>query len=260
MQRRTRCLAIIVAAGCLAAMVAVCGEPHGLTIERRENPCGIDSIAPRFGWKMAAEKGATNVVQSAYRVVVASSKDKLAHDEGDLWDSGKVASAQSIDVAYGGKPLATSRRYWWKVRMWDGTDVASDWSVPAEWTTGILPPDVWKAKWIGPAPETRPDADMGGARWITDKPNAKGDVVITLDFDFAGAKPGEYVELLHAASARHEIDVNGHEFHRHSGQVDRWNHLRFRDMTQWLKPGKNTMTVRVKKGAKGVPQAFICSP
>ena len=244
------------AAGCFTA-AAMCGEPHGLTVERKENPCGVDAEAPRFAWKMAAEKGKKGVVQSAYRILVASSAEKLARNEGDLWDSGKVSGADTIDVAYGGKPLASSRRYWWKVRSWDGKGVVSDWSAPAEWVTGILPPDGWKAKWIGPAPETRPDADMGGAHWITATPDAKGDVVITLDFDFAGAKPGEYVELLHAASARHEIDVNGHEFHRHSGQVDRWNHLRFRDMTPWLKVCKNTMTVRVKKGEKGIPQAFI---
>ena len=250
--------AMVVAVECLAAS-AICGEPRGLVVERLENPCGVDSPAPRFSWKMTAEKGEKDVVQSAYRVLVASSKEKLAADSGDLWDSGKVEGAQSIDVAYAGKPLASSRRYWWKVRTWNGAGAESAWSAPAEWVTGILQPDGWKAKWIGPDASTRPDADMAGARWITAKPNARGDVELRFDFDFAGAKPGEYVELLHAASARHEIDVNGKEFHRHFGHVDRWNHLRFRDMTPWLKPGKNTMTVRVKKGAKGVPQAFICT-
>ncbi len=235
------------------------GAPRGLTVERLENPCGVDAPSPRFGWKMASKKVAKGVVQSAYRIMVASTKGNLAADKGDLWDTGKVSSADTIDVEYGGKPLASSRRYWWKVRTWDGSGAESDWSAPATWVTGIMPGDGWKAKWIGPAPETHPDADLSGARWITAKPNARGDVVISLDFDFSGAKPGEYVELLHAASTRHEIDVNGKEFHRHAGQVDRWNHLRFRDMTPWLKAGKNTMTVRVKKGAKGVPQAFICA-
>jgi len=239
-----------------AAGAAFGAAPHALTVERLPNPCGIDAATPRLGWKMAAEKDAT---QSAYRILVSSSKEKLAADAGDVWDSGRVPGADTIDVAYGGKPLASSRRYWWKVRTWDGAGAESTWSAPATWVTGILPPDGWRAKWIGPAPETRPDADMGGARWVTGKPNANGDVVISLEFDFNGVKPGEYVELLHAASTRHEIDVNGKEFHRHFGQVDRWNHLRFRDMTPWLKPGKNTMTVRVKKGAKGTPQAFICT-
>ncbi len=234
-------------------------KPCALTVERLADACGIDAAKPRFGWKISAADGATGVTQSAWRIVVSSSRARLDAGDGDMWDSGKVRSADAIDVEYGGKPLASSRRYWWKVRTWDGGGEASEWSGPGSFATGIMAPDAWKAKWIGPAPETRPDADMGGARWITGRPDAKGDVAISLEFDFDGAKPGEYVELLHAASTKHEIDVNGKEFHRHSGQVDRWNHLRFRDMTPWLKPGRNTMAVRVKKGAKGTPQAFICA-
>jgi len=172
-----------------SALGAPCDEPRALTVERLENPCGVDASSPRFGWKLAVtEKGKNCVVQSAYRILVASSKEKLAADKGDLWDSGKVSGADTIDVEYGGKPLASSCRYWWKVRTWDGVGKESAWSAPATWVTGILPPDGWKAKWIGPAPETRPDADLAGARWITAKPNARGDVVISLDFDFAGAR------------------------------------------------------------------------
>jgi alpha-L-rhamnosidase len=36
-------------------------------------------------------------------VLVASSPDLLAKDQGDLWDSKKVASDQSIQVEYAGK-------------------------------------------------------------------------------------------------------------------------------------------------------------
>ena len=233
--------------------------PYGLTVERLANPCGVDAAAPRFGWKMAAAKGTTGAKQSAYHVLVATSIEKLAKDTGDAWDSGMVPGDWSFDIAYGGAPLASSRHYWWKVRIWDGKGEASAWSLPSEWVTGIMPSDGWKAKWIGPAPETRPDADMGGARWVTSAPDAKGNVTFARTFDFAGAKPGEYVELLHAASTEHEILINGKSCHLHSGHVDRWDWLRFRDVTPWLKVGKNEMTVVVKKGAAGAPQAFICA-
>ena len=233
--------------------------PHGLTVEWLVNPCGVDATTPRLGWKMSVPKGANNLMQSAYRVLVASSAENLAKDTGDLWDSGKVVGDQSVNVSYGGAPLSSSRRYWWKVRTWNNKGKASAWSVPAEWVTGILPPDVWKAKWIGPAPETRPDADMGGARWVTSVPDAKGNVTFTREFDFAGANPGEYVEFLHAATAEHEILINGKSCHKHSGNVrGRWNWLRFRDVTPWLKAGTNEMKVVVKKEA-GVPLAFICA-
>ena len=249
-------LAVVVSA--LAAIGAT-EAPFGLTVERLANPCGVDAAAPRFGWKMAASSGAADVKQSAYRVLVATSSEKLAADTGDVWDSGKVSGDQSIDIVYGGAPLVSSRRYWWKVCTWDGAGAASAWSAPSEWVTGILPPGGWKAKWIGPAPETRPDADMGGARWVTSAPDTKGNVTFTRTFDFAGAKPGEYVELLHAASTEHEIRINGKSCHLHSGHVDRWDWLRFRDVTPWLKAGKNEMTVVVKRGGAGVPQAFICA-
>ena len=131
----------VVTIGMLAAFGAA---PYALTVERLADPCGVDATAPRFGWKMAAEQGAVDVTQFAYRVLVATSPERLAVNDGDMWDSGKVSGAQSIDVAYAGKPLASSRRYWWKVRTWDGKKVASDWSAPGQWVTGILPPDGWK--------------------------------------------------------------------------------------------------------------------
>ena len=246
------CMLALAAAGATEA-------PCGLTVERLAGPCGVDAAVPRLGWKMVAPEGARDVKQTAYRVLVASSAEKLAKDTGDMWDSGKIAGDRSVDVAYAGAPLASSRRYWWKVRTWDGKGEASAWSVPSEWVTGILSADGWKAKWIGPAPETRPDADMGGARWVTSAPDAKGNVTFTRMFDFAGAKPGEYVELLHAASTEHEIVINGKSCHKHSGSVHgRWNWLRFRDVTPWLKAGKNEMKVVVKKEG-GAPQAFICA-
>ena len=47
--------------------------PAGLTVEYRENPCGLDAAAPRLGWKVGQRSGETNVVQTAYQVLVASS-------------------------------------------------------------------------------------------------------------------------------------------------------------------------------------------
>ena len=227
------------------AMAAFGAAPYALTVERLADPCGVDAAAPRFGWKMAAKHGEVDVAQSAYRVLVATSREKLAADEGDLWDSGKVPGSQAIDVAYAGKPLASSRRIWWKVRTWDGKGTASDWSLPGQWVTGIMPPDGWKAKWIGPAPETRPDADLSGAQWITAPKGKKGKVTLQYKFTFAGAKPGEYVEMVHAAVPQHAVRVNGNSCHLHSGHIHNWRYLRFRDITPWLVAGENTIEVEI---------------
>ena len=57
-------------------------------------------------------------MQVAYPNLVASSEAKLKSDRGDLWDSGRVASSQSVLVSYAGKPLASHAQCFWKVRVW----------------------------------------------------------------------------------------------------------------------------------------------
>ncbi|HEY8926567.1 MAG TPA: family 78 glycoside hydrolase catalytic domain, partial [Polyangia bacterium] len=74
---------------------------------------------------------ASNEVQTAYRILVASSKALLDAGTGDLWDSGKTASNASVNVSYAGKALAAGGTYQWKVQTWNGKDVASAWS-PAQ--------------------------------------------------------------------------------------------------------------------------------
>ncbi len=257
------------ACAAVAAAIAGCGTggtsgpsncaPSGLTVERLSSPCGVDSGNPRFGWKMGARKGAVNVRQAAYRILVASSSEKLAAGEGDLWDSGRVASPASVDVEYSGKPLASSRSCWWKVRTWDSSGEASEWSAPSKWVTGIMSAGDWKAKWIGPDASTQPDVDMGGARWVTAAPDSKGVVKLAKTFDFNGCKPGECVQIFHASPAEHEIAVNGRPFHKKVGHIDDLRRIRFRDITPWLKPGRNELAVTVKNVPAGAAQAFVAS-
>jgi alpha-L-rhamnosidase len=92
--------------------------PDHLTVERLADPVGIESRAPRFGWWL----GEGFVRQKKYRILVASSLEKLEANEGDLWDSGVVQSDDSVDVSYAGVPLGDSRRAWWKVQVseWHG--------------------------------------------------------------------------------------------------------------------------------------------
>ncbi|RYZ16528.1 MAG: alpha-L-rhamnosidase, partial [Myxococcaceae bacterium] len=89
--------------------------------------------------------------QTAYQILAASSAAMLAADTGDLWDSGKVMSAEQTHVAYNGQALTSSRKVHWKVRVWDAAGVASAWSTPATWTMGLINPADWQAQWIGEA-------------------------------------------------------------------------------------------------------------
>jgi len=154
----------------VAAAAAGPGAPRQLRCEYRRCPLGIDVARPRLGWFVT--DGRRGAMQAAYQILVASSKDKLDADAGDLWDSGRVISSRSIQVVYRGKPLRSGQRCWWKVRTWNkagrGEPVASPWSKPSWWEMGLLAPEDWKgedgaAQWIA-APETRaPRAGKGKA-------------------------------------------------------------------------------------------------
>lgn len=120
--------------------------PIELRTEYLENPVGIDRESPRLYWKLDADhRGAA---QSAYRVLVASSEDRLREGEADVWDSGRVASGQSAHVPFQGRKLESGKRYYWKVRTWDEKEEASPYSETAFWQMGLLKPDDWKARWI----------------------------------------------------------------------------------------------------------------
>jgi alpha-L-rhamnosidase len=122
-------------------------EVSGLTANGRVNPLGIPGAAPALGWRTSSSRRATT--QTAYEIRVGSAARKA-----DVWRTGKVRSAQQVDVSYGGPALASATRYHWQVRIWDDQGVPSGWSAPAWFETGLLSPSDWgSAAWIGkPSP------------------------------------------------------------------------------------------------------------
>lgn len=116
-----------------------------LLCENRVNPLGLDVLQPRLTWQLSSSQ--RNVLQSAYEVVVGLSASATGKDQ--VWSSGKVSSAQSVHVPYGGTALQTGKKYFWKVRVWDQNGKASAWSEAANWEMGLLQASDWKAKWIG---------------------------------------------------------------------------------------------------------------
>jgi alpha-L-rhamnosidase len=114
-----------------------------LRCENLTNPT-IDEVRPRLSWVI--ESDYRRVRQTAYQVLVASTKELLAKDHGDLWDSGAISSDQNDQVEYAGKPLESRSRCYWKVRVWATTENA--WSQTAFWGMGLLKPEDFQAKWI----------------------------------------------------------------------------------------------------------------
>jgi alpha-L-rhamnosidase len=140
------CLRGAVALSLAAAKPLVGSEPTGLTCDAMEQPLGIGDTQPRLSWRLNdSRRGAK---QTAYEIRVASSAEKLGHGQADLWDTGKVESRESANIVYGGPGLASRRRYYWQVRVWDRDGKLSAYSAPSWWEMGLLSESDWKAQWI----------------------------------------------------------------------------------------------------------------
>jgi hypothetical protein len=126
-------------------------QPVNLRCEFLENPLGVDVQNPVVSWTLSA----TNIKnrdlrQAAYQVLVATAPELLKKDEGDLWNSGKVASDRTRQITYTGKALRSGQKCWWKIKVWDASGKPSGWSETAAWQMGLLTSGDWgKAQWIG---------------------------------------------------------------------------------------------------------------
>ena len=127
--------------------------PTQLRTEYLVEPSTIETLAPRLTWIL--ESTGRGQRQTAYRILVASSEKSLKRDVGDLWDSAQVASDETVNIPYAGRPLASGLRCFWKVKSWDQDGKESAWSQPAVWGMGLLKPEDWKAQWIS-CPDNSP--------------------------------------------------------------------------------------------------------
>ena len=137
----------------VALAICGCGNNRALTVqhmlvEYEENPLGIDVQQPRLSWILSSNQ--RGVSQTAYRILVAENPESLTDTAGNLWDSGKVNSAQSNNVVYGGESLTSGTTYYWKVQVWNQDD-ESAWSETGSFHTGLMNASDWEAGWISVA-------------------------------------------------------------------------------------------------------------
>ena len=93
-----------------AKKVAPAVSVDDLRAEYQINPIGID-YAPQLSWKLFSKADGT--MQTAYRILVASSEAILAEDRGDIWDSGKVESSKSTCIGTEHIKMLSRARYYW---------------------------------------------------------------------------------------------------------------------------------------------------
>jgi alpha-L-rhamnosidase len=208
----------------------------GLRAEYKENPIALDARKPRLGWLIQAS--GRGVTQSAYQIRVAATATALRSGTTLVWDSGRVASDESIQRVYDGPPLRSGQRYHWQVRAWDGGGKPSDWSEPAWWEMGLLEASDWKASWIEPG--------------LPEDPKKSGPVAL-LRREFKLRGPIASARAYVTSHGLYEMQLNGQ---RVSDQLftPGWTSYNKRlqyqayDVTSLLKSGDNAVAVQLGNG------------
>ena len=107
-----------------------------LRTEHLVNPIGIDIRTPYLSWNCEGGKK-----QTAYEIEAVSDGEVIL-------SSGKIAS-DKMNHCFG-LAVASKQHVTWKVRLWDETDTAGEWSEEAYFEMGILEKSQFVAKWINP--------------------------------------------------------------------------------------------------------------
>ncbi|MCU4742577.1 alpha-L-rhamnosidase [Natronoglomus mannanivorans] len=132
-----------------------------LRVDGESEPLDASS-RPRFSWRAdATERGAA---QTAYRILVARSREALEAGRGDLWDSGRVSSSTATSVAYDGLALSSNADYYWTVRIWDEAGRPSEWADVSPFSTTLEDGREWEGEWIGYRPGVG-DSNGYQSRW-----------------------------------------------------------------------------------------------
>ena len=149
------CILLLCSCASKVTMVNLSVEMQGRQIGERDRSGAmaifLATAEPRFSWQY--EAGVNNVVQTDYRIIVASTEENARKGIGDLWDSRKVDTNQMLYIPYGGSPLKSRDRCWWKVyttvtygKHNRKKTLESD---VQHFEISLLSPDDWKAHWIG---------------------------------------------------------------------------------------------------------------
>ncbi len=251
---------LFVVMACLCMVQAVRAQSPAraeyLRCQYRVDPLGIEATEPRLSWEMRdTRRGA---LQTAYQVLVATSPEKLARDQGDLWDTGRVESRRSSQIAYAGKPLGSRMRCYWKVRLWDAEGSPSAYSEPAVWSMGLLESQDVKAQWIGlDGPMVHPakgsTIDFGGCRWIwideqgvdAQKSAPQGPRFFRGSVTIPAGRRVTQARFLLSADDQFELFING----KPAGRGTAWNQPVLATVTNHLGPGSNSLAAVVTNGS-----------
>jgi alpha-L-rhamnosidase len=214
--------------------------PANLKVNYLIQPAGIDKTV-FFSWEFDdSDRGA---YQTAYRILVASDKENLLANRGDCWDSGKISSSQTLQIAYMGKPLEPASRYFWKVITWNEKGETSECNEHSWFGTGLFTENDWKGEWIGDG-TTAPERDEDFYRKIPAPLFRK---------TFRTKKGIDRASLYISGLGYHEVYLNGEKVSNHRldpgwTQFAKTVYYHAHDVTGQLISGNNALGVILGNG------------
>jgi hypothetical protein len=229
-----------------------------LRCESTNEPLGIDITNPRLSWELKSDQ--RNVLQTAYRILVADDSFLLRKGLGNIWDSKKINSSASIQVKYDGKHLRSVKKYYWRVMVWDNKGNVSSWSDLAMWQMGLLNKSDWNnAQWIGydevvDSLRIAPHVHLNGKRsW-----GPRRNILPMMRKEFSVNKKIKTATAFICGLGQFELHINGKKIGDHfldPGWTNYDKHAQYVtfDITNDLKNGANAVGVILGNGFYYIP-------
>lgn len=231
---------------------ATANRPIHLETDSLIEPLGLDSPKPMLSWRLQDSR--TGACQSAYEVEVFSHRPISLVIKPDVWDSGRVDSAKSAGIQYGGPEPQPSKRYFWRVTVWDQNQHPYHPSDISWWETGLMQQSNWHAEWIGHEPEELHQIRESGAIWITnDASNTTEphDTHHDFRYRFSVGKPVKRAELYTTGEDTAAAWINGKQVLEAKPlppwQQMPWGTYERVEVTTAVQQGDNLMAIGVTK-------------
>ena len=220
--------------------------PSGLSVEFIRQPKNVKILdqTPEYGW-VVPEKVIT---QSGYQILVASSKENINNNIGNVWDSGNVRSSKSSEVEHGGARLQDGNTYYWKVRIWDKDNRTTDYSETKSFQVGqsgktITTPNIFQIDSIKPVDfEKR----TGNIYFM----NFGKDAFATMDFTYKAKKT-------HTLTFHLGEQLDGKKLNRNPAEK---SHIRYQKVNVLVKPGQNSYQLKIKADERNTKEGAVQLP
>ncbi len=194
-----------------------------LRFEHVRETLGIGVDRPRLSWTVKTAAQAWR--QIAYEIECSEEDGRPTRQ------TGKVASDQSVLVAWTFEPLQSRERLAVRVRVWGKDGQVSEWSQPVSVEAGLLQPGDWTARFVTPA-------------WVEDITHPNPAPYLRREFDL---RPGiKSARLYVTALGLYELTLNGAVVGDHvlaPGWTSYDKRLRYQtfDLSGLLREGRNAI-------------------